>query len=80
MLNVIYIYDMTYVVILLIFGCQSSSTKDVMGEHLHHQLAPHVPGGHEADDGDEWAPWELLGFSFNLLGAPLFFLYKIALG
>jgi len=24
-----------------------------MGEHLHHQLAPHVPGGHEADDGDE---------------------------
>ena len=55
MLNVIYIYiyDMTYVVILLIFGCQSSSTKDGMGEHLHHQLAPHVPGGHEADDGDE---------------------------
>ena len=57
MLNVIYIYiyiyDMTYVLILLIFGCQSSSTKDGMGEHLHHQLAPHVPGGHEADDGDE---------------------------
>ena len=53
MLNDIYIYDMTYVLILLIFGCQSSSTKDGMGEHLHHQLAPHVPGGHEADDGDE---------------------------
>ena len=43
---------MTYVLILLIFGCQSSSTKDGMGEHLHHQLAPHVQGGHEAHDGD----------------------------
>ena len=69
----IYIYDMTYVLILLIFGCQSSSTKDGMGEHLHHQLAPHVQGGHEAHDGDGSAQWELLSFSFKLLGAPLGF-------